>query len=66
VITPGLLDREGWQCLIDTAEVVTRGENLLDRRKAPLRFGTDREKVPLEDRGCSDHLPVTVRLLVHK
>ncbi len=64
VIAPGLLERPGWQCLIDTASVVTSGEKLLDRRKAPLRFGSEREKVPLEERGCSDHLPVTVRLIV--
>jgi endonuclease/exonuclease/phosphatase family metal-dependent hydrolase len=64
VISPGLLDREGWTCLIDTAEVVTTGEKLVDRRKAPLRFGGEREKIALEDRGCSDHLPVTVRLRV--
>ncbi len=66
VMSPGLLDREGWQCLVDSAEVVTRGENLVDRRKAPLRFGTEREKIPLSERGCSDHLPVTVRLIVHR
>ena len=40
--------------------VVPRGRN----KGRPLAFGTEREKVPLAQRGVSDHLPVTVRLHV--
>jgi len=56
--------RGGWQCLTETAAivqhrfVVSRGRN----KGHPLAFGTEKEKVPLAERGVSDHLPVTVRL----
>jgi hypothetical protein len=36
-----------------------------DRRGHPMDFGDERDKVPLEQRGYSDHFPVTVRLRVH-
>ncbi len=69
VVSPGLLNgRGGWQCLIETTEivkhrfVVPRGRN----KGHPLAFGNAKEKVPLAERGVSDHLPVTVRLRVNK
>ena len=40
--------------------VVPRGRS----KVRPLAFGTEKEKVPLSERGVSDHLPVTVRLKV--
>ncbi|HTU92134.1 MAG TPA: endonuclease/exonuclease/phosphatase family protein [Gemmataceae bacterium] len=68
VVSPGMVDgRGGWQCLVETAEIVkhrfivTRGRNT----GHPLEFGTEKEKVPLAERGVSDHLPVTVRLRIH-
>jgi endonuclease/exonuclease/phosphatase family metal-dependent hydrolase len=67
VVSPGMVnERGGWQCLLDTAEivkhrfVVPRGRN----KGHPLAFGNEKEKVPLAERGVSDHLPVTVRLRV--
>ncbi|HZV06743.1 MAG TPA: endonuclease/exonuclease/phosphatase family protein [Gemmataceae bacterium] len=67
VVSPGMVNgRGGWQCLIDTAAivkhrfVVPRGRN----KGHPLAFGNEKEKVPLAERGVSDHLPVTVRLRV--
>ncbi|HEY7424154.1 MAG TPA: endonuclease/exonuclease/phosphatase family protein [Gemmataceae bacterium] len=67
VVSPGMVNgKGGWQCLVDTAQivkhrfVVPRGPN----RGHPLRFGDKEEEVSLEERGVSDHLPVTVRLKV--
>jgi endonuclease/exonuclease/phosphatase family metal-dependent hydrolase len=69
VVSPGMLDgKGGWQCLAETAEIVKhrfvlpRGRN----KGHPLAFGNEKEKVPLAERGVSDHLPVTVRLRVNK
>jgi endonuclease/exonuclease/phosphatase family metal-dependent hydrolase len=67
VVSPGMVDgKDGWQCDVKTAEivkhrfVVPRGRN----KGHALAFGTEREKMPLDKRGASDHLPVTVRLKV--
>jgi endonuclease/exonuclease/phosphatase family metal-dependent hydrolase len=67
VVSPGMLNGKGsWQYETDTAKIVThrfvvpRGRN----KGHPLAFGTEREKVPLAERGVSDHLPVTARLKV--
>jgi len=64
VVSPGLLGTGGWQCEVQTAEIVHTGEKLLDRKGRPLRFGSEKDKVALAERGCSDHLPVAVRLRV--
>jgi endonuclease/exonuclease/phosphatase family metal-dependent hydrolase len=68
VVSPGMVNGRGsWQCLVETAQivkhrfVVPRGRN----KGHPLAFGTEKEKVPLSERGVSDHLPVTVRLKLH-
>lgn len=63
LVSPGMLTGEGWRCLPESATIVTRGNNLVNRFGAPLRFGSERDEVPLNRRGCSDHLPVTVRLV---
>jgi endonuclease/exonuclease/phosphatase family metal-dependent hydrolase len=67
VVSPGMVNGQGgWQCLADTVEivkhrfVVSRGRN----KGHPLAFGTEKEKVPLTERGVSDHLPVAVHLRV--
>ena len=69
VVSPGMLNgKGGWQCVPETAEivkhrfVVPRGRN----KGHPLAFGNEKEKVPLAERGVSDHLPVTVRLRLNK
>ncbi|MHB1425401.1 MAG: endonuclease/exonuclease/phosphatase family protein [Gemmataceae bacterium] len=66
VVSPGMVNGQGaWQCEVETAAivkhrfVVTRGRS---NKGHPLAFGNEREKVPLAERGVSDHLPVTVRL----
>jgi hypothetical protein len=59
VISPGLLDDQGWTCEVNTAEIVTH--RFVTRRGQPLAFGTPRDK---GERGASDHFPVTVRLKV--
>ena len=69
VVSPGMVNGQGsWQCLADTATivkhrfVVPRGRT----KGRPLAFGNEKEKVPLAERGVSDHLPVTVRLRVKR
>ncbi len=67
VVSPGMVNGRGdWVCLADTAEIVKhRFVVKTGRNKGhPLAFGTERDKVPLAERGVSDHLPVTVRLRV--
>jgi endonuclease/exonuclease/phosphatase family metal-dependent hydrolase len=59
VISPGLLDDQGWTCEVNTAEIVTH--RFVTRRGQPLAFGTPRDK---GERGASDHFPVAVRLKV--
>jgi hypothetical protein len=74
VVSPGLLDDEGWGCAIDTAKVYIDPRmaslkrhnegGVVQRVQAPKPFGGPHEKVPLSARGASDHFPVTVRLSV--
>jgi endonuclease/exonuclease/phosphatase family metal-dependent hydrolase len=62
VVSPGLLDKEGWSC--DPASVQTINSLFRpgDKHRQPWRFGNERDK---GQRGYSDHFPVTVRLQVH-
>jgi endonuclease/exonuclease/phosphatase family metal-dependent hydrolase len=67
VVSPGMLNGAGgWQCDVDTARIIAHPDRFViprGRNKGhPLAFGTEKEKVPLAERGVSDHLPVTVRL----
>jgi endonuclease/exonuclease/phosphatase family metal-dependent hydrolase len=68
VVSPGLINGSGgWQCEIDTARIVEFPDRLSRKvkgEKVPVAFGTPRDRTPLESRGVSDHLPVTVRLMV--
>jgi endonuclease/exonuclease/phosphatase family metal-dependent hydrolase len=59
IVSPGMLDNEGWSCLPETAKI--HKHHFVDRHGHPLRFGTQRDK---GERGVSDHLPVTVELKV--
>jgi len=69
VVSPGMVNGQGgWQCLGDTAAIV-KHRFVVQRGRSkgrPLAFGTEKEKVPLSERGVSDHLPVTVRLRVKR
>jgi hypothetical protein len=72
VVSPGLLDNQGWECAIDTAKVHIdplmvrlnkhRVDGVVQRIQVPKPFGGPHEKIPLSERGVSDHFPVTVRL----
>ena len=62
VVSPGMLDNRGWSCDPDSARTVN--DLTADRRGHPMDFGDERDRVPLEERGYSDHFPVTVRLRV--
>ncbi len=69
VVSPAMLNgKGGWLCLPETAKIVEHRFVFPRGRKKgqPLAFGTEREKVPLSERGASDHLPVTVRLRLNK
>jgi endonuclease/exonuclease/phosphatase family metal-dependent hydrolase len=59
VISPGLLDDQGWSCDVGSAEI--QKHKFVTRRGQPLAFGMPRDK---GERGVSDHFPVTVRLKV--
>jgi hypothetical protein len=59
VISPGLLDDQGWTCDVASAEI--QKHKFVTRRGQPLAFGYPRDK---GERGVSDHFPVTVRLKV--
>jgi endonuclease/exonuclease/phosphatase family metal-dependent hydrolase len=62
VLSPALLDAEGWSYKTNSARVVRRFEfrNRVDR------FGGPSDRRPFEKRGASDHFPVTVELRVGK
>jgi endonuclease/exonuclease/phosphatase family metal-dependent hydrolase len=62
VVSPGMLDREGWACDPKSARTVNTLYKEGDPRKRPWRFGNERDRGP---RGYSDHFPVTVRLKVY-
>jgi len=60
VVSPGMLDDEGWHC--DPASAAIFVDDLLRRTRRgvqPWRFGNRHQE---GRRGYSDHLPVTVRL----
>jgi endonuclease/exonuclease/phosphatase family metal-dependent hydrolase len=60
-VSPGMLDEEGWSCVVDSAKVVRQ---MATADGWPKRFGGERERMPLAARGASDHFPVTVELRV--
>jgi endonuclease/exonuclease/phosphatase family metal-dependent hydrolase len=62
VVSPGLLDRDGWSCdptSVCTVNTLTRPG---DPKHRPWRFGNEHDHAP---RGYSDHFPVTVRLYMN-
>jgi len=62
LVSPGMLDDRGWWCDPNTAKIIN--EPTADRHGRPKRFGNPQDKIDLEERGFSDHFPVTVRLHV--
>jgi hypothetical protein len=61
VVSPGLLDNEGWSCDPNTVRTINTLTKPGDRLGRPWRFGGEKDAGP---RGYSDHFPVTVRLKV--
>jgi endonuclease/exonuclease/phosphatase family metal-dependent hydrolase len=61
VVSPGMLDREGWSCEVNSVHTVNSLHRPTDKLKRPWPFGNERDKF---ERGYSDHFPVTVRLTV--
>jgi endonuclease/exonuclease/phosphatase family metal-dependent hydrolase len=61
VVSPGMLDDEGWSVDVSSAKVIPE---MATRQGRPNRFGGENDKRPLSARGASDHFPVTVRLRV--
>jgi endonuclease/exonuclease/phosphatase family metal-dependent hydrolase len=58
VVTPGMLDDQGWSCVPGSVQTV---RSLTNRNGRPWSFGGPRFG---GERGYSDHLPVTVQLKV--
>jgi endonuclease/exonuclease/phosphatase family metal-dependent hydrolase len=65
VVSPGLLDGEGWSCDLPSVRTVNTlvRPGLGGKQRPPWRFGSEHDRAP---RGYSDHFPVTVRLKVQR
>jgi endonuclease/exonuclease/phosphatase family metal-dependent hydrolase len=59
VVSPGLLDNEGWSCDPASVRTINTLHRPGDKKRRPWAFGGPHEKF---ERGYSDHFPVTVRL----
>jgi endonuclease/exonuclease/phosphatase family metal-dependent hydrolase len=59
VVSPGMLDAQGWSCDPESVRTVNTLVRPGDKLRRPWRFGAEGEKLP---RGYSDHFPVTVEL----
>lgn len=62
VISPGMLDEQGWSCDPDSVQTVNTLYDPRDLEQRPWHFGNPNYQGA---RGYSDHFPVTVRLKVH-
>ncbi len=62
IVSPGMLDREGWTCNVDSAQTIRTLVRPGDRLQRPWSFGS-RSDDPTR-RGYSDHFPVVVTLSV--
>jgi endonuclease/exonuclease/phosphatase family metal-dependent hydrolase len=61
MVSPGMLDREGWSCDVDSVRPFNALARPGDGKGRPWRFGGPNDKGP---RGYSDHFPMTLRLHV--
>jgi len=64
-VSAGLLDTKGWS--VDPASVKTETDGLIRKgatRREPWRFGNPDKTTRPEERGYSDHFPVTVKIRV--
>jgi endonuclease/exonuclease/phosphatase family metal-dependent hydrolase len=62
LVSPDMLRDGHWTCDTASARIV---DNLTaDRKGRPKHFGNEHDKMEINDRGYSDHFPVTVRLQV--
>jgi endonuclease/exonuclease/phosphatase family metal-dependent hydrolase len=62
-VSPGMLDKVGWSCIVDSVEVPTEGLIRSGARtRRPWRFGTKTDDA--QGRGYSDHFPVLTKLEV--
>jgi endonuclease/exonuclease/phosphatase family metal-dependent hydrolase len=60
VVTPGMLDDQGWSCVPDSVRTINTLHNPKDKQRRPWKFGSPNAKT----HGYSDHFPVTVELKV--
>jgi endonuclease/exonuclease/phosphatase family metal-dependent hydrolase len=64
-VSAGMLDSQGWGCQPETISVTTQGMiRSGSTRRQPWRFGNPEPKVADDQRGYSDHFPVSVLLTV--
>lgn len=61
LVSPGMLDNQGWSCDPSSVRVANHLTKPNDASRRPWRFGGEKETGP---RGYSDHFPVVVRLIV--
>ncbi|MFO0880222.1 MAG: endonuclease/exonuclease/phosphatase family protein [Gemmataceae bacterium] len=62
VLSPGLLDGEGWSYVNNSAIIVEK----MQFRGRPDRFGGPADRRPWRNRGASDHFPVLIQLRVNR
>jgi len=62
LVSPAMLAGSGWTCDPKTAKIVN--DLTADHKGHPKRFGNQHDKIDLEERGYSDHFPVSVQLKV--
>ena len=58
-VSPGMLDREGWNCDPASVRIGNHLAKPNDPARHPWRFGGEKDTGP---RGYSDHFPVTIQL----
>lgn len=65
-VSAGMLDEQGWLCAPASLQTITDG--LIRKgasRRQPWRFADPEQRIVPEDRGYSDHFPLTVKLSVN-
>jgi endonuclease/exonuclease/phosphatase family metal-dependent hydrolase len=62
LLSPGLLDGEGWSYKNNSATIIKK----FVYKGRPDRFGGKNDRRPWRNRGASDHFPVTVEFRINK